>query len=150
MPMKIILSQDVEALGEEGAVVQVANGYARNYLFPRKLAVPYSPHNEHLLLQRKRSLEKRREQKRVEAMGLKERIESLEISLSAPAGDAGKLFGSVTAVNISEELLKQGLEIDRRKIVVPDHHIREVGEHRVKIRLYGDEEATLKVTIAKA
>jgi len=150
MPMKVILSQDVESLGEEGAIIQVANGYARNYLIPRKLAVAYSPHNEHLLQQRKRGLEKKKEQKRQEAMGLKERIEALQLTVSAPAGEAGKLFGSVSAVNISEELAKRGIEVDRRRILVPEHTLREVGEHAVKVRLYGDEEATLKVTIEKA
>ena len=150
MPMKVILSQDVETLGEEGAVVQVANGYARNYLLPRKLAVPYSPHNEHLLEQRKRTLDKKREQKRVEAMGLKERIETLEITIAAPAGDSGKLFGSVNAAAISEELAKHGLTVDRRKITVPEHHLRETGEHVVKVKLYGEEEASLKITVEKA
>ena len=150
MPMKVILSQDVESLGEEGAIVQVANGYARNYLIPRKLAVMYSAHNEHLLEQRKRGLEKKKEQRRQEAMSLKERIEALQLTIAAPAGEAGKLFGSVSSVNISEELAKQGLEVDRRRIVVPGHNLREVGEHAVKIRLYGDEEATLKVNIEKA
>lgn len=150
MPMKIILSQDVETLGEEGATVQVANGYARNYLLPKKLAVPYSPHNEHLLQQRKRTLEKKREGKRTEAMGLKERIEALALSIPAPAGESGKLFGSVNAATIVDELAKHGLSVDRRKIVVPEHHLRETGEHTIKIKLYGDEEATLKLTIEKA
>ena len=146
----MILSQDVEALGEEGAIVQVANGYARNYLLPRKLAVAYTPHNEHLLEQRKRTLEKKREAKRTEAMGLKERIEALELTIQAPAGDTGKLFGSVNAATIVDELAKHGLVIDRRKIVVPEHHLRETGEHAVMVRLYGDEEAKLKVLIEKA
>jgi len=150
MPMKVILSQDVEALGEEGAVIQVANGYARNYLIPQKLAVPYSPHNEHLLQQRKRTLEQKRDQKRTEAMGLKERIESQELTIMAPAGESGKLFGSVSAATIAEELAKRGLEIDRRKIAVPEHHLRETGEYAVIVKLYGDEEATLKVTVEKA
>lgn len=150
MPMKVILSQDVEALGEEGTIVQVANGYARNYLIPRKLAVPYSAHNEHLLEQRKRTLEKKREEKRTEAMGMKERIESLTLTIAAPAGESGKLFGSVSAATIVEELAKQGLAIDRRKVLVPEHHLREVGEHTVKVKLYGDEEASLKILIEKA
>jgi large subunit ribosomal protein L9 len=150
MPMKVILSQDVETLGEEGTIVQVANGYARNYLIPRKLAVPYSVHNEHLLAQRKRTLEKKREQKRTEAMGLKERIESLTLTIPAPAGESGKLFGSVNAATIVDELAKQGLSVDRRKLVVPEHHLRETGEHTVKVRLYGDEEASLKLVIEKA
>jgi large subunit ribosomal protein L9 len=150
MPMKVILSQDVETLGEEGAVVQVANGYARNFLLPRKLAVPYSAHNEHLLEQRKRTLTKKREDKRVEAMGVKERIEALELTIAAPAGDSGKLFGSVNAATIAEELAKHGLAIDRRKIVVAEHHLRETGEHVVKVRLYGDEEASLKIVVEKA
>ncbi len=150
MPMKVILSQDVEALGEEGTTVQVANGYARNYLLPRKMAVPYSAHNEHLLQQRKRTMDKKREGKRTEAMGLKERIEALALSIPAPAGDSGKLFGSVNAATIVDLLAKQGVAIDRRKIVVPAHHLRETGEHLVKIKLYGDEEATLKLTIEKA
>lgn len=147
--MKVILSQDVVSLGEEGAVVQVANGYARNFLIPRKLAVAYTEHNLHLLEQRRRGIDKRREQKKVDALGLKERIQTLELTVAAPAGDTGKLFGSVSAGNLAEELAKHGIEVDRRRILVPEHHLREVGEHTVRVRLYGDEEATLKVIIEK-
>ncbi len=148
--MKIILSQDVDNLGDEGDVLQATDGYARNYLFPLKFAVRFSDHNQHILEQRRVTLDTRKEDKRTAAMGLKERIEADELLLSVPAGESGKLFGSVNNAMIAEELEKKGIEVDRRRIAIPEHTIRELGEHMVRIRLYEQEEAQLKVIVEKA
>ena len=148
--MKIILNQDVENIGEEGDIVEVANGYARNYLLPRKLAVPYTRHNEHILQQRRRTLEKKREEKRQHALGLKERIEELDLVIPVPAGESGRLFGSVNNATIARELEKHDVTIDRRRINVPDHSIRELGAYTIDVRLYGEEKAQLKVRVERA
>jgi large subunit ribosomal protein L9 len=145
--MKIILNQDVVGLGEEGDIREVAEGYARNYLIPRKLAVP---HNRQTLAQftsRKSAIDGRKEEKRKEAMGLKERLEAEELKFVMPAGESGKLFGSVNNALIGAELEKRGYTLERKRIDVPEHHIRQTGTFTVKVKLYGNEEAALKVVV---
>jgi large subunit ribosomal protein L9 len=148
--MKVILYRDVLNLGEEGDICNVANGYARNYLFPQKLALPYTKGNLITLESRRNVIEQRKEQKRREALGLKEKLESEEIKFAAPASEAGRLFGSVTGSMIAEELEKLGYDIDKRRIEVPENHIRVVGEHAVRVKLYSQEEAQLKVMVEKS
>jgi large subunit ribosomal protein L9 len=148
--MKIILVQDVSGLGEEGDVREVANGYARNMLVPKKLAVPYSRANLLQLEQRRAGIEKRKQEKQREAMGLRERLEAEELLFTMPAGESGKLFGSVNNAIIAQELEKRGYTLERKRIEVPDHNIRQVGSYTVKVRLYGSEEANLKVVVEAA
>lgn len=148
--MKVILNQDVVGLGEEGDLKEVASGYARNYLLPRKLAVPYTRQYLVALEQRKSAIEARKEEKRREAMSLKERLETEEILFTMPAGENGKLFGSVNNSLIAQELEKKGYSIEKKRIEVPEHNIRQVGAHTVKIKLYGNEEASVKVTVEAA
>ena len=145
--MKIILNQDIIGLGEEGDIKEVANGYARNYLIPGKMASPYNKHNLILLEQRRAAIEKRKEEKRHEAMSLKEKLEVEELLFSMPAGESGKLFGSINNALIASELEKKGYAIERKRIEVPDHSIRMLGNHTVKIKLYGNEEASLRIII---
>jgi large subunit ribosomal protein L9 len=148
--MKIILNQDVVGLGEEGDVREVADGYARNYLIPRKLAVQHTKANLAQLDGRKTAIEGRKEEKRKEAMSLKERLEAEELLFSMPAGESGKLFGSVNNSLIAVELEKKGYALEKRRIEVPEHHLRQVGSYIVKIKLYGNEEASLKVVVEAA
>lgn len=145
--MKIIMSKDVLNLGEEGDVCDVAPGYARNFLFPRKLAVPYNKHNLTILGQRKKTIEKKKEEKRVNAQGMKTKIENEQVVFILPAGENGKLFGSITNGHIAEELQKKGYAIEKKKIEVPDHHIKMVGNYTIVVKLYESEQAELKVTI---
>jgi large subunit ribosomal protein L9 len=145
--MKVILNQDVLNLGEEGDVRDVANGYARNYLFPKRLAVPYNGENLRILESRRTAIESRKEEKRKTASGLKERLEAEQIKFSMSAGENGKLFGSVTSSLIGEELDKLGYDIDRRRIDIPEGHIRFTGEYTVRIKLYGQQEARVKVSV---
>jgi large subunit ribosomal protein L9 len=145
--VKIIMSQDVINIGEEGDICEVSPGYARNYLFPQKMAVPYNKNNLNILGQRMRIIEKRKEEKRVQAQGVKEQMQKEEIVFMMPAGDNGKLFGSITNGNVAEELHKRGFSIEKKKIDVPDHHLKSVGEYNVTIHLYGNEEAVIKVSI---
>jgi large subunit ribosomal protein L9 len=145
--MKIILNQDVVGLGEEGDIREVAEGYARNYLLPRKLAVPHSRQTLAQFSSRKSAIEGRKEEKRKEAMGLKERLETEELKFTMPAGESGKLFGSVNNALIVAELEKRGYSIEKKRIEVPEHHIRQTGTFTVRVKLYGNEEAPLKIVV---
>lgn len=147
---KIILSQDVPNLGEEGDICQVKDGFARNYLIPQKIAVPYTAHYMNLFEKKRSSIEKRKEEKRQNAASLKERLEAEEITFSMPAGDNGKLFGAVTGVTIADALEKKGITVERKRLEVPEHAIKTVGTFTVRVRLYEKEEAKLKVVVQKA
>ena len=111
--MKIILNQDVVGLGEEGDIREVAEGYARNYLLPRKLAVAHNRQSLAQFTSRKSAIEGRKDEKRKEAMGLKERLEAEELQFTMPAGESGKLFGSVNNALIGAELEKRGYSIEK-------------------------------------
>ena len=150
MKVKVILSQDILNLGEEGDVREVAAGYARNYLFPKKLAMAHTHKALQLFESRRSHIEQRKEAKRSEASGLAERLSAEELKFTMPAGDNGKLFGSVSAAMIGDELGRRGYEIERKRIEIPDNHIRQVGSHVVKIKLYGQQEAPVKVVVEAA
>jgi large subunit ribosomal protein L9 len=145
--MKIIIMQDIPHLGEEGDIREVARGYARNFLFPKKLAVPYNPHSLHILEQRQNVIAKRKQEKREAASGLKEKLEQEQLEFVHAAGENGKLFGAITGANVAEELEKRGFQIEKKRISVPDHTIKQVGEYKIKIRLYENEEAEIKVSV---
>ena len=145
--MKVILNQDVIGLGEEGDIKDVADGYARNYLLPRKLAVPHTKEFLAALGHKRAAIEKRKEGKRMEAASLKERLEAEEVRFAMPAGENGKLFGSVNNTNVAAELAKKGFQIEKKRIEIPEHAIRNVGTFKIRIRLYDREEATVKLVV---
>ncbi len=145
--VKIILNEDVYNLGEEGDVREVAAGYARNFLIPKGLAVPYTKHYLARFEDRRSSIERRKADKRQTALGLKERIEALRLVFDMPAGASGKLFGSVTSAQVADRLLKEGLQIERKKIELPGHTIKIAGEYEASVKLYADESATLSIAI---
>jgi large subunit ribosomal protein L9 len=148
--MKVILNQDVAGLGEEGDIKEVADGYARNYLLPRRIVLPYSKQTLIQLEGRRAAISQRKEEKRREAMSMKERLEGEELVFTMPAGESGKLFGSVNNALIAQQLESRGYTIERKRIEVPEHNIRMVGNHQVKIKLYGNEEAKVKVVVEAA
>jgi large subunit ribosomal protein L9 len=148
--MKVILNQDVIGLGEEGDIKDVASGYARNFLLPKKLAVPHTRAYLAALEHKRVSIDKRKSEKRLEAAGLKERLEAEEIRFSVPAGENGKLFGSVNNTNVAVELEKKGFTIEKKRIEIPEHTIRSVGTFKIRIRLYDKEEATVKLIVEGA
>jgi large subunit ribosomal protein L9 len=148
--MKIILYKDVPSLGEEGDIKVVADGYARNFLIPKKFAVRYSKSTEIELAQKQQSIARRKEEKTNIASDTKTRIEALEMDLSVAAGEKGKLFGSVTSNAIVDYLHSKGIEVERKKVEIPDGGIKIVGTHNVKIKLYGGEEAALTVNVTPA
>ena len=146
--MKIILIQDVENLGQAGDIVNVKNGYARNYLFPNKLALFNNKQNSNAIS----SILKQKEEK-----DIKERsnLESLigvlnktSLKFSLNSGEDGKLFGSVTSQMISDELNSQGLKITKKEIVL-DEPIKSIGNHKVNVNLGADLEATVKIKVAE-
>ena len=112
--MKVILNEDVKYLGEEGDIKDVAKGYARNYLFPRNLAVPCNSFTLAHFESRKEEIEQRKAVKRQNAAGLKEQLEALTLTIVMPAGPNGKLYGAVTNQTIADELQKLGFEIERK------------------------------------
>ena len=143
--MKIILNKDLAPLGEEGDVKDVAKGYARNYLFPRGIALPYNEKTKKLFEGRKGEIEARKVQKRSDAAGLREKLESLSLDITMSAGPNGKLYGAVTSQTISDELAKQGFQIERKRIEIPGTHIKNVGKYKAAIKLY--ENASAEITI---
>ncbi len=145
--MKIILNQDVANLGEEGDVVIVKDGYARNYLLPTKTAVLFNKTNMSLFAARERAISKRKNEKRTQASDLKSKLNETTITLVLSAGESGKLFGSVTSAMVQEELAKLGFEIERKRIEVSSHTIKMIGNYSVRIRLYEEESAEVAVVV---
>jgi len=148
--MKVILNNDVPNLGEIGDVKDVASGYARNYLFPRSLAYAFNAKTAQLFERRKSEIETLKAAKRNASASLKEKLEAEEISVTVPAGANGKLYGAVTGHTVADELLKKGLEIDRKKIEVPGRSVKNVGSYKVLVHLYDKEEATVRLVVIGA
>ena len=145
--MKVILNVDVKSLGEEGDVKNVANGYARNYLLPRNLAVPYNDATVQIFEAKKAEIEARKEQKRKDSASLKDRLEANPIELKMPAGANGKLYGAVSAHVIEEALAKLGFEIERKRIDIAGSTIKTVGNYKATIKLYEAQTAEIHVIV---
>ncbi len=145
--MRVILNQDVPNLGELGDVKDVAPGYARNFLFPRNFAFAFNKKTQALFEKRQAEIEAMKAAKRQSSASLKEKLEAEELVVAVPAGKNGKLYGAVTNATVYDELLKKGIEIDRKKIEVPGRSIKSVGSYKVLIHLYEKEEATLRLLV---
>lgn len=145
--MKVILNKDVPNLGEEGDVREVAPGYARNYLLPQGFVLEYNDRNIARIDERRAEIEARKEQKLREAQTLKERLESEPLAIEMTAGTNGRLFGSVTSATIAEHLSRSGIEVERKRIDIPESSLKAIGSYKVRVRLYGGEEATLTVKV---
>jgi len=149
--MKVILNQDVVNLGEEGDVKSVADGYGRNFLIPKGLAVPHTKKYINIFSQKKEIIAKKKEEKKQQALGIKERIESLEgLAIVMPAGESGKLFGSVNNSVIADALAKEGITIEKKKIEIPDNSIKMIGNYNIKVKLYANQTAMLKIVVSGA
>ncbi|MDD3056929.1 MAG: 50S ribosomal protein L9 [Sphaerochaeta sp.] len=145
--MKIILNQDVVNLGEEGDVVDVKDGYARNFLLPNNMAVMFNKTNQSIFASRTAAIEKRKIEKRSASASMKEKLDKVALTMVVSAGESGKLFGSVTSSMVQEALAKQGIEVERKKIEVATHAIKMVGTYSVRVRLYEDESAEVKLVV---
>ena len=145
--MKIILQKEVEKLGAPGDVVTVADGYARNYLVPRGLAIQASKGAVRQAESLKRAHEERVAKARKEAEGLAEKLQTVKVKLTHRAGGEGKLFGSITAQDLAQEIEKESGQTVDRKAIHLDEPIRSVGSHEVQIRLHPDVTATVTVEV---
>ena len=144
--MEIILRKDVDGVGLEGDIVDVAKGYARNYLIPKGVAVEASPQSIKELESQQKKIEIRKSKARDDAEKLKEKIEGTAITFSVKAGEEGKLYGSITTMDIASELEKQGIDIDRKKIIV-DKPIKSLGEVEIPVKIYPEVTASLKIVV---
>jgi len=147
--MKVILKENIDTLGHIGDIVKVAPGYARNYLIPKGLAIEATEKNAKALDHLKRQMEYKKNKVLEQAKGLAARIEAISINLAHQAGEEGKLFGSVTNMELAEHLKAQGIEIDRKKIVLAEP-IKHVGEFTATVKLHPEVNANLKINITKS
>lgn len=144
--MKVILTQDVDTLGQKGEVVEVKPGYGRNFLIPRSLAVVASPSNVKRYEEEVRQQARQLEQKRKDAEAMAARLSQTEIVLQKPVGEEERLFGTVTTQEIVEELKRLGYDVDRRKVSL-NQDIRTLGTYTAAVRLHADHVAEVKVTV---
>lgn len=147
--MKVILRQDFENLGKFGDIVNVRDGYARNFLIPRKIALPATPGNIKMIENEKKQKAFKIERERRSAQQLAEKLAGLEITIPMRAGENERLFGSVTAQMIADELAKMGIEIERRKILL-DEPIKSLGNYEVVVKLHPDVSAKVNVNVVRA
>ena len=146
--MQIILQEDVEKLGTRGQVVTVAEGYARNFLLPRKLALEATPGNMKRLEKMRAAFAKKEATEKGAAEELAKLLVGVSLSLVRKAGENDQLFGSVTSADISDALAAQGYTIDKRKIVLDDP-IKLVGEFEIPLRLHREVTASVKLAVTK-
>lgn len=146
--MEIILRDHVDNLGKRGEVVKVADGYARNFLLPRKLALPATDANKKWIERERKIAEARDQEERGAAEAIATRLSALDLTITRKVGENDQLYGSVTNADIAELLAKKGFEVDRRKILLPDP-VKTLGESSVPVKLHRDVTAQLKVTVAK-
>jgi large subunit ribosomal protein L9 len=146
--MEVILRQSVENLGNPGDVVKVKNGYARNYLLPRGLAFEATSGNLKRIQQERERLEAAENDRRGSAQNLATTLEQVSLTFSARVGEEGKLFGSVTAADIAQQLAAQGFEIEKRQIDLHEP-IKSLGVYRVPVRLHADVKPEIRVWVIK-
>lgn len=144
--MQIILQEDVDKLGTRGQVVEVAEGYARNFLLPRKLAMPASAGNLKRLEKIRTTLAKLTASEREQAQKIADELSAVVITLTRKAGENDHMFGSVTSADLAQELSSRGHSVDKRKIQL-DEPIRTLGEYQVSVRLYSDVTGQFKVIV---
>jgi len=146
--MQIILQEDIEKLGTRGQLVEVAEGYARNYLLPRKLGLEATPGNMKRLESMRAAFAKKEATEKESAQKLAELLAGVSLALTRKAGENDQLFGSVTSGDLAEALTAQGYNIEKRKIALADP-IKVVGEYEVHIKLHREVTATVKVAVKK-
>ena len=148
--MKVILTQDVRGQGKRGQMIEVSDGYARNFLLPRKLAQEATADNINTMRMNDKATQERQAKERAEALELRNRMKDVTVVVTAKGGGAGRLFGSVTNTEVSEALAKQaGVQLDKRKIVL-DEPIKSVGVYTVKCKLGYEINAELKIEVKEA
>ena len=146
--MEVILREHVDHLGKRGEIVKVSDGYARNYLLPRKLALPATDGNKKHVERERKIMETREAQEKGQAEGIAARLAAIDIVIARRVGDTEQLYGSVTAPDIADFLKTKGFEVDRRKLILPEP-IKSIGEHNVPLKLHRDVTVPLKVRVVK-
>jgi len=145
--MKVILKTDMDSLGLEGSTVNVAKGYARNYLIPNGYAMEVNNQNIKFMEMQKKKIDTRRIKAKEDAEKIKQAIANTVVTLTQKVGEEEKLYGSVTSMDIASQLKNLGIDIDRRKILL-DKPIRTLGEYDVLIKLYPEVTGSIKVIVA--
>jgi large subunit ribosomal protein L9 len=146
--MEVILREFVDKLGKRGEVVKVSDGYARNYLLPRKLALPATDGNKKHVERERKIMETREADEKSQAEALAARLAAVDIRIARRVGDTDQLYGSVTAADITEYLKAKGFEVDRRKLILPEA-IKSIGEYDVPLKLHREVTVPLKVRVVK-
>ena len=146
--MEVILREHVDNLGRRGDIVKVADGYARNYLLPRKLALLATDGNRKHVERERRIMETREAEEKSQAEAIAARLGSVEISIARRVGDTEQLYGSVTAADIAEYLKGKGFAIDRRKLILPEP-IKVLGSHSVPLKLHREVTVPLSVQVVR-
>ncbi len=149
MSIEVILKEHVEHLGRRGEVVKVTDGYARNYLLPRKLALAVTAENKRQVERERARADARETEERQEAEAIRTRVEALDIAIARRVGEQETLYGSVTSSDLAEALHERGLPIDRRRIQLPDP-LKTLGDHEVAVKLHREVTARLRVKIVAA
>ena len=144
--MQVILREDIDTLGKIGDVIKVADGYARNYLVPMKKAIEATPKNVHAMDHAKKMVSDRLRKLKKEATVEADKMKAVSVLIKVKVGEEGKLFGAVTSKDIAEAVQAQGVEIDKRKIVL-DEPIKRVGDYTVTVKLHTDITADIKVSV---
>ena len=148
--MKVILTQDVKGQGKKGQLIEASDGYARNFLLPRKLAVAATAENINTMQQQEKAKRAQEAAERAAAMEMAEKLKGCTVKVSAKAGNAGRLFGSVTSKEVSDALKAQyGIDIAKTKIVLPEP-IKAFGGYQLKCKLGYEISGTINVTVAEA
>ena len=147
--VQVILSEDVQSLGQAGELVNVKPGFAFNFLIPQGKAIAATEANKRELEHQQRVIAEKVRRELEVLEGERKKIEGVVVEISAQAGEEGKLFGSVTTLQISEKLAEQGIEVDRRRIDLPEA-IKTLGEHAVVVKLHRQLTATIKVRVVVA
>ena len=146
--MKLILTTDLPHVGKVGQVVEVANGYGRNYLMPRGLAIRATPGNERSLAQQQKARVAREAKTKAEAEALAAQLQELSLSIVKKTGEGDRLYGSVTSMDIADLLKSRGMALDRRRIVL-DTPLKTLGHHKVPIRLHPEVTAEVDIAVTK-
>lgn len=147
--MKLLLKVDVDALGRAGDTIEVKEGYARNFLIPKKMAIKATPENLRLFERENLHLHEQATRAESQAEILAQKIEALSCTIAMKAGETDKLFGSVTSMDIEKSLIEEGLEIDRKQILLKEP-IKSLGVYTVSIKLHPKVMANMKVWVVKA
>ena len=146
--MEVILREHVDNLGRRGDIVKVADGYARNYLLPRKLALPATDGNRKHVERERKIMETREAEEKSQAEAIAARLAGVEITIPRRVGETEQLYGSVTAADIADYLKGKGFEVDRRKLILPEP-IKTLGSHNVPLKLHREVTAPLTVQVVR-